>query len=264
MKPSPMIRPLVVAVTLWATWSAASAQVTVDTGLSDYFARVTLGPTSPAPFQVQNADSASWAGSSLTGPSHLATLTREGRTSTSDSTASGVLSGTPFAATFTTASWASAASDNRFSRPTSGSLTATSVAGTDNSITFTVGQLSDYSWSATFLGTVTGNSSFDRYFQLIDSSLTDVAGFGCASCADGTIFGSGQLAAGTYSLLWGGSISSRSLNTGLVGNQTGSAEFTQSGFLTVTAVPEPETYVMMLAGLALAGRVAARRKRKSA
>lgn len=55
--------------------------------------------------------------------------------------------------------------------------------------------------------------------------------------------------------------------TGLTKNATGIALRGFGGFdvdtVTVSAVPEPETYAMMLAGLALMGTVARRRKQKS-
>jgi len=242
----------------------ASAQVTVDTDpsktYSDWGNQVT-----PFPIATGSADfnfgTNTWSGS-LTTLSDLASVTRGSATSTADSTASGTLSGS----TFTTNSWASGVSDNRFARSGTGTIRATSNAWVDNSIAFAVGQLSNYSWSATFLSVVSGatNSppySTDPYFWLFDASNNAV--FGCQTCADGTLSGSGQLAAGNYVLSWGGSVGSTSetLNA-TMGTQYGSAAFTQSGVLTVMAapVPEPETYAMMLAGLGLLGGMARRKK----
>jgi hypothetical protein len=198
-------------------------------------------------------------------------LTRQTRTSTADSTATGVLSGTPLEAIFTTASWARAVSDNQFTRasftPTTGTISATSRASVHNSITFSVGQLSNYTWSASFLSMVggTATNSPDSYFLLQDSGLTPIAGFGCESCADGSLSGSGQLLAGSYTLTWGGDArSTSSEGNATLGTLFGSAEFTQFGVLNVTAVPEPSAVAMMLAALALLGGVAKRRQRKSA
>lgn len=267
MKPTPAIRPHLITLALLAACSAASAQVTVDTNTSntysDQYNQARLVPTT-VPFVEQNTSTTNWAGSSLTHGSDLASVTRGSATSTADSTASGVLSGTPLAATFTTASWARAVSDNRFSRSSSETISATSDGVINNTITFAVGQLSNYSWSASFLTTLSGtaNSSTDAYIWLVDASNSPI--FGCQTCANGTLSGSGQLAAGNYILSWGGSANSTSSTVGLLGTQFGSADFTQSGVLTVTAVPEPEGYALALAGFALVGSVMARRQRKSA
>lgn len=268
MKHTSAFRPHLITLALLAACSAASAQVTVDTNtsntFSDQYLQARLVPTTVVPFVDQNTSTTNWVVPSLTHTNDLASVTRDSATSTADSTASGVLSGTPLAATFTTASWASAVSDNRFSRASSGTISATSDATIDNTITFAVGQLSNYSWSATFLTTLSGNanSSTDAYIWLVDASNTPI--FGCQTCANGPLSGSGQLAAGNYVLSWGGSANSTSSTSGLLGTQFGSADFTQSGVLTVAAVPEPSTVAMMLAGLAFAYGVATRRQRKDA
>jgi len=261
----PMAAAAALALTLGAA-TTAQAGLTVDTDpsktKSDWGNQVTTIPiaTGSADF---NFGTNTWSGS-LTTLSDLASVTRGTATSTADSTASGTLSGS----TFTTASSASAVADNRFTRSGTGTIRATSNAWVDNNIAFTVDQLSNYSWSATFLSVVSGatNSppySTDPYFWLFDASNNAV--FGCQTCADGTLSGSGQLAAGDYVLSWGGSVGSTSetLNA-TMGTQFGSAAFTQSGVLTVTAVPEPEAYAMMLAGLGLLGFVARRKRQKAA
>jgi hypothetical protein len=259
MKPAFAFRQHLITLALLTASFAASAQVTVDTDpLKTYSGQsndVTLNPTTP-PSSDLNTYTANWVGSSFTNPSNLASVTRESRTSTADSTSSGALSGN----TITTDSWAKVVSDNRFSRPSSGFVRALSNANIDSIITFSVGQLSNYSWSTTFSSMLDSTSSMYQYFELSDDSFNVISG--CGFCADGTFTGSGQLAAGNYALQWGGSIQSDSFDVGVLGTQFGSGEFTQFGQLTVTAVPEPETYAMFLAGLGLMGAVARRRKSK--
>jgi hypothetical protein len=266
MQPTSTFRPHLITLALLAACSAASAQVTVDPDPSKTFSDrgndVRTFPIASGSADT-NVGNNTWSGS-LTTLSDLASVPRGSATSTADSTASGTLLG----GTFTTASWVSAVSDNRFSRANPGTIRATVNAWVDNSIAFSVGQLSNYSWSATFLSVVSGvtNSpphSTDPYFWLVDASNSPI--FGCQTCANGTLSGSGQLAAGNYTLSWGGSVGSNSetLNA-MMGTQSGSAAFTQSGVLTVTAVPEPGAVAMMLAGLAFVGGVAKRRQRKSA
>jgi len=273
MKPTSALRQYLITLALLTACSAAYAQVTVVTDplktYSDQGNHVRLVPTT-APSSDLNTSTTNWVGSSVTHTSDPASVRRSGATSTADSTASGVLSGTPLAATFTTQSWASVASDNRFSRPSSGTISATSDAWIHNVITFSVGQLSNYSWSATltFLGTFEGYA--DIYFLLSDTSynysmLSDTSyNYIDGARGIGPSSGSGQLAAGDYILAWGGSVNSTSQETGTVGTLFGSEGFTQSGELTVIAapVPEPETYAMMLAGLGLLGMMARRRKQK--
>ena len=269
MKHTSAFRPHLITLALLAACSAASAQVTVDADTSKTYSdkgnRVSTFPQATGS-AVFNSGTNTWSGS-LTTLSDLASVTRGSATSTADSTASGTWSGS----TFTTSSWASAVSDNRFSWPSSTTIRAESSAWVDNNIAFTVGQLSNYSWSSTFSSVVSGtaNSSTDPYFWLTNVADPDPLNWiqiaGCQTCANGTLSGSGQLAPGNYVLSWGGSVGSSSrTNSATMGTQFGSADFTQSGFLTVTAVPEPSAVAMMLAGLAFVGGVAARRQRKSA
>jgi hypothetical protein len=272
MQPTSTFRPHLITLALLAACSAASAQVTVDADpLKTYSDRGNDVRTFPmaSGSADTNFGNNTWSGS-LTTLSDLASVTRDSATSTADSTASGTLLG----GTFTTASWVSAVSDNRFSRANPGTIRATVNAWVDNSIAFSVGQLSNYSWSATFLSVVSGvtNSpphSTDPYFLLFDAADPDplnwIQIFGCQTCANGTLLGSGQLAAGNYVLSWGGSVGSNSETlSAMMGTQVGSAAFTQSGVLNVTAVPEPGAVAMMLTGLAFLGGVAKRRQRKSA
>jgi hypothetical protein len=266
MKPTPAIRPHLITLALLAACSAASAQVTVDNDPLKTYSWQSNGviATPNPPNNVLNYNEYAWSGSSVTATSDPASvmLGTPSRTSTADSTASGSLSGT----TFTTESWASAVSDNRYERQAN-QVWARSGASIDNAITFTVGQLSNYSWYSSFLSVVSGtaDSSTDPYFWLLDAASNPISG--CQTCADGTSLGSGQLVAGTYVLSWGGSVGSYSYTPGsspTLGTQNGSAVFTQFGELTVTPVPEPEGYALALAGFALVGSVMARRRRKSA
>ena len=76
-------------------------------------------------------------------------------------------------------------------------------------------------------------------------SLTNLAGGLPALTGSGSSFSFSNLAAGTYRLAASGSV-----------DGFGAA----FGGYTVTAVPEPETFAMLLAGLGLMGTIARRRK----
>jgi hypothetical protein len=266
MKPIAAIRPHLVALALLAASSAASAQVTVSANtshtFSNQFNRVETFPDATGP-KVTIDGTTYWTEPSLTHADNLASVTRGTAVSTANSKASGVLSGTPMEAIFKTSSWASAASDNRFASTSGGTIRAKVEAIIDNTIRFNVGQLSNYTWSAMFSNEYSGNanSSSLPYFQIL---MGGTVIFGCEGFGP-CLGGSGLLQPGDYELTWGGSSSSESNDqSGATGTKFGSAWFKQDGELKVTAVPEPESYALMMAGLAVLGRVAARRKRRSA
>jgi hypothetical protein len=81
---------------------------------------------------------------------------------------------------------------------------------------------------------------------------------------NGTNFGAAELGSGSQTLSWNGSLSAGLYSvsitglTGLAGAQYGATV----SALPVASVPEPETYGMMLGGLALLGVVARRKAKK--
>jgi hypothetical protein len=268
MKKTLAFRRSLATLSLLTACSAASAAlVTVDTNgfpatYSEQTNQVVLVPTISGNTNDTNSSTTGWAGSSVTHLSDLASLTRASATSTADSSASGVVSQTLSLATFTTASSASVVANNNFTRTGTGTIRAKSTASIDNRISFTVNQLSDISWSATFSSTA--NASEGAYFELLDGSSNLLADFGCTTgaCTDGTIFGSGQLAAGLYFLNWGGSVQamSETLNATVGTAALASAGFSQSGTLTLTAVPVPVPAAAWLFGSAVAGFAGLRRR----
>lgn len=95
-----------------------------------------------------------------------------------------------------------------------------------------------------------------------DSSFTSLGSFGIGNASDGasqiTLTDStGVLAHGVDAVRF--SVQPRESNA-----ETAFREFDVFGNATVTVVPEPETYALMLAGLGLSTLVACRRKRKAA
>jgi hypothetical protein len=260
-------RSLATLALLTACSAASAALVTVDTNgypatYSEQTNQVLLVPTITGNTNDLNSSTTGWAGSSVTNLSDPASLTRDSATSTADSSASGVLSETLSLATFTTASSTSVVANNNFTRTGTGTIRATSTASIDNRISFTVNQLSDISWSATFSST--GNASSGAYFELLDGSSNLIAGFGCTTgaCTDGTISGFGQLAAGLYFLNWGGSTQaiSETLNAAAGTAALASAGFTQSGTLTLAAVPVPAAVWLFGSALGLVGVMRRRAK----
>jgi hypothetical protein len=107
-----------------------------------------------------------------------------------------------------------------------------------------------------------GNSTLDASVGIINFGKFKISGAsfsyslksGAATLATGVNdagFAGQSLAAGSYSLEVSG------LASGAGGGK-------YNGVLTVTAVPEPESYAMLLAGLGLMGAIAKRRKAKQA
>lgn len=246
-------RSLATLALLTACSAASAALVTVDSGplvtYSNQYNNVTLSPTSPSPYRDTRSNEDDWSDSALTITSDQASVTRGTATSTADSTSSGTLSGD----TFTTASWARAYSDS------TGTTGAKSDAVIDNTITFTVDLLSNYSWSALFDVVDESNDnrlSTDPYFNLLDASNNLIFGCGVGECVTGSLSGSGTLLAGTYVLAWGGSASA----TSTTGSPIGLAEFTQSGTLTLAPVPVPAAVWLFGSALGLVGVMRRRAK----
>lgn len=136
-----------------------------------------------------------------------------------------------------------------------------------------VGATGASSFSSVELGTITisslSNITGELWYisalqQGIKTILTDSANFTLASLTSGSTiaytapttsaFSFSNVAAGTYALTASGTITD--LTTKYAGTWIGAS-------YTVTAVPEPETYAMFLAGLGIMGAIARRRTNKA-
>ena len=120
------------------------------------------------------------------------------------------------------------------------------------------------------------NAQVDDFwtFELITPSSTSFGALQTFSVIEGSIknfaavlMGHGQLTAssapGSQSLSWVGQLAAGEYTVHVTG-VTGLGKAAYLGSVSALPVPEPETYGMMLAGLALVGAVARRRAKKSA
>lgn len=121
-----------------------------------------------------------------------------------------------------------------------------------------------YSWVLSFdlTGFSASTASFMGRFAADNSAVAKLNGVQIGTSSGFTSFSSFSAASGFNSGI--NTIEFLVTNTAqTTGNPTGlRVEFTQSNV--VSAVPEPETYAMMLAGLGLMGAIARRRKAKQA
>lgn len=106
-------------------------------------------------------------------------------------------------------------------------------------------------WASARLGYI-GQAVDGAGVDVNGDKVIDITGDGSA---DGTVSASFTLAAGSYSLIVGGA----RYASPYIDFDAGSAQRGFSAALSVTAVPEPEGWALMLAGLGLIGLIARRR-----
>jgi hypothetical protein len=144
------------------------------------------------------------------------------------------------------------------------SYVATSTASAGN--VFLYASDTDFTTSGSFLLTVGGTNSggsgtettrawggtSDTEFQFSGANLL------------GTLAPSGPIYSGTVAGPFSSAVNPYSLTIGVTISRSTSGTSTGDLNLQVAAIPEPETYAILLAGLGLLGFVARRRKQKSA
>ena len=167
-------------------------------------------------------------------------------------------------------------SSDQLGSPNSFSATFNNTIGaTSGTLSFTLQGFStldgffgvDHVWTDQFSLSLNGATIGSGYFRLGgggSTSWTGTGNFSCTTCGIGQTNSGGQA---TFS-----NVALNSLTAGIntvtfayAGNNEGfgNESWKISGAV-VTAVPEPETYAMMLAGLGLMGAIARRRKSKAA
>jgi hypothetical protein len=153
------------------------------------------------------------------------------------------------------------------------------TAGISSSFAAELGTLTPAT-GTTFIGASNSSSVFDNVFNfhldtdysatalitsttIYDNLTGPLALFGYGGTLDGVAFSS--LAGGTGSITRNLSAGNHSIH--ISGNLTSGSNMSYGGGLTLTAVaavPEPETYAMLLAGLGVIGAIARRRKAAAA
>ena len=123
--------------------------------------------------------------------------------------------------------------------------------------TVTIGSTSDFSgyvWAYDAL--IAGTGAKMKITNLASVTFTNTSvtnGNGTILSTSGDSFSFKNVAAGTYSIQVSGTLGTANVQKALLG-----ADYT------ITAVPEPESYAMLLAGLGLMGTIARRRSKAKA